>query len=91
MPAPLPVTLYRRDDCGLCDEAEAMLARIARRRPLAVTLVDIESDDGLLRRYMLEIPVVAIGGREIARAPLYERALEDALRAAAPVNSQSTK
>ena len=50
-------------------------------------VVDIESDDELLRRYMLEIPVVTVGGREVARAPIYESALEDALSLAA----QSTK
>lgn len=87
---PLAVTLYRRTGCGLCDHAEKMLARISRRLPLAVSLVDIESDDALLRRYMLEIPVVAIGDRDIARAPLYETALEEALVLAAEA-AQRTK
>lgn len=67
-----------------------MLARISRRHPLTVSFVDIESDDSLLRRYLLEIPVIAIGEREIARAPLYERALEEALASAAEA-AQSTK
>ena len=87
MAAPLVVTLYRRDGCGLCDQAEAMLGRISRRLALTVSRVDIESDDALLRRYMLEIPVIALGAREIARAPLYEAALAEALVFAA----QSTK
>jgi hypothetical protein len=42
--------------------------------------VDIDSDETLQARYFLEIPVVAIGEDEIARAPISERALEAELR-----------
>ena len=80
MPAPLEVTLYRKDGCGLCDHAETMLARISKRIPLRVTTVDIDSDPTLQARYFLEIPVITIGEKEIARAPLNERALEADLR-----------
>lgn len=76
----LEVTLYRKDGCGLCDQAEAMLARIAKRIPLRVTPVDIDSDPTLQARYFLEIPVITIGNEEIARAPISERALEAKLR-----------
>jgi glutaredoxin len=81
MPSPLEVTLYRKDGCGLCDQAETMLARISKRIPLRVTTVDIDSDSTLQARYFLEIPVISIGEEEIARAPLNERTLEAALRA----------
>ncbi len=81
MPRPLRVTLYGRPGCSLCDHAEQMLARIGRRIPLAVELVNIETDDALHRRYMFEIPVVAVGGTEVAKAPIYERALEETLAA----------
>ena len=81
MPSPLEVTLYRKDGCGLCDQAETMLARISKRIPLRVTTVDINSDSKLQARYFLEIPVITIGEEEIARAPLNERTLEPALRA----------
>jgi glutaredoxin len=75
VPAPLAVTLYRKQGCGLCDEAEAALARISRRLPLTVTTVDIDSDEELQRRYFLEIPVITVAGQEIARAPISERTL----------------
>jgi hypothetical protein len=65
-----------------------MLARITRRIPLHIESIDIESDELLLRRYMLEIPVIAVDGREVARAPLNERTLEDILL---DVAAQSTK
>lgn len=79
MPSPLRVTLYGRPGCSLCDHAEQMLARIGRHMPLSVELVNIESDDALHQRYMFEIPVVAVDGAEVAKAPIYERALEEIL------------
>jgi glutaredoxin len=81
VPAPV-VALYRRPGCPLCDEAEALLARLAPHLQFTVEAVDIETDDDLLRRYMLEIPVVAVNGVEVARAPLRGDALEAGLRAA---------
>ena len=80
MASPLEVTLYRKPGCGLCDEAEAMLARIASHIRLRITAIDIDSDPELQARYFLEIPVIAIGAEDIARAPLSERALEAELR-----------
>ena len=81
MPVPLRVTLYGKPGCGLCDHAEQVLARISRRIPLAVDLVNIESDDDLLRRYMFEIPVITVDGAEVAKAPIYEHALEELIQA----------
>jgi glutaredoxin len=78
-PRPRVVTLYRRPGCSLCDEAERILAPLAKRLRFTVDPVDIECDEALHRRYMLEIPVVAVAGREVARAPLYGPALADLL------------
>ncbi len=81
--AALPaVTLYGRDDCPLCEQAATMLAALAPRLRFVVERVDIEADDELLRRYMFEIPVVAVAGRDVAKAPIYPGPLEDALREA---------
>lgn len=79
--AALNVVLYTREGCHLCEEAERMLARIGKRLPLKLHLIDIDSDDYLQRLYMVEIPVVTVDGTEIARAPISEGKLEDALAA----------
>jgi len=80
---PLPaVTLYGRDGCPLCEEAAKLLASLAPRLGFVVERVDIESGDELLRRYIFEIPVVAVAGRDVAKAPIYPGPLEDALREA---------
>ncbi|MEO8539726.1 MAG: glutaredoxin family protein [bacterium] len=79
MALPIAVTLYRKPGCGLCDQAEAMLTRIGKKLPLVLTTVDIDSDEDLQKRYFLEIPVIAVDGDEIARAPINERALKAVL------------
>lgn len=51
--------------CHLCEEAKAMLADLQRGGGLAVTEVDIASDDALVERYGLRIPVLRAGDREL--------------------------
>ncbi len=80
MPRQLQVTLYRRQDCGLCDHAAAALSRISHKVPLTVAHVDIDEEEALQARYFLEIPVVLVDGVEVARAPIRERVLEELLR-----------
>jgi glutaredoxin len=53
------VTIYTiPEKCPLCDEAKAVLARIAPD----FTEVDIRTDRELLRAYRNEIPVVTVDG-----------------------------
>ncbi|HEU4760638.1 MAG TPA: glutaredoxin family protein, partial [Dehalococcoidia bacterium] len=79
----LRVTLFTQEDCGLCREAEALLRRLRRRIPFELEVVDIESDETLLRRYWDRVPVVAVDGGEVAAAPLEERHLGSLLSAGA--------
>ncbi len=76
------VTLYRRPGCSLCDQAERVIASLATRMRFRVERIDIEADDGLLQRYMFEIPVVAFGGVDIAKWPFSAAKLEESLRVA---------
>jgi len=78
-PDVLEVTLFRKRGCGLCDQAEIALARVAKRVQFRLNPVDIDTDPELQARYFLEVPVVAIGENEIARAPMSEWTLEDAI------------
>ena len=59
------VTLYGRPECHLCDEARAILEKVAQDVPFEVQERDIETDDELFRRYLERIPVVAIDGHEV--------------------------
>lgn len=79
---PVPLTLYGRADCHLCDVADAALRRTARRIPLDVTHVDIDTDQTLRDRYGERIPVVTTAdGRVVAEGKVSETRLRDGLRA----------
>lgn len=74
------VILYRRDGCFLCDHARGLLDGLAVELAFAIDELDIETDADLLKQYMFEIPVVALDGEVVARAPIRERALAERLR-----------
>ena len=80
MSAPPPVTLYTRAECHLCDEARSLLDTLAQDLAFAVEAVDIDGDRELRNRYRYAVPVVAVAGEEVARAPIRAAALEAALR-----------
>ena len=72
------VVLYGRDGCCLCDDALETLERVRARHPEAFALHqrDIEAEEGLLRRYLERIPVVAIDGVEAFELFVEESELE---------------
>ena len=51
----MPMTLYQRDDCHLCDLALALLAEV---RAPEFDSVFIDGDDALEQRYGLRVPVL---------------------------------
>jgi hypothetical protein len=82
MTSPIPLraaTLYMKAGCHLCDDARADLDRLRARYPHQLRLVDISADAELVQRYGVQIPVLAVGGKEYA-APLPHAVLERALR-----------
>jgi hypothetical protein len=69
--ARMTLTIYRRDGCAVCDEAEDLLTdelsvRAAAGRPVPVVeRVDIDREPDLGARYGSRIPVFAIGRHEL--------------------------
>lgn len=61
---PVTVEVYTREGCGLCAQAERLVA--AEAGAAAVRLIDIDEDDELLARYHVRVPVVVVNGREVA-------------------------
>jgi len=68
------VRLYETPGCGLCAEALAALGRLERGRRLSVERIDV-SGDPLLVRYVLRVPVLAVGGAELDAAGLADSAI----------------
>ncbi|MDI3298602.1 MAG: glutaredoxin family protein [Bacillota bacterium] len=73
------MTLLGRPGCHLCEEAEALLRRLARelapRVPIALEVRNIEEDPALHERYFLEIPVVRVEGRDALAGRIEEGSL----------------
>jgi glutaredoxin len=75
------ITVYTRQGCHLCEQAEAVVRRLARWRA-DVEVVDVDADPALSDRYTVRVPVVAVNGREIAEFQVDPAALRTALRSA---------
>ena len=72
------VVVYTRAGCGLCREAERLVAREARGHD--VELVDIDADPDLQRAYTVRVPVVEVDGVEVAEGRLPPGAVRTARR-----------
>ncbi len=78
----LTVTLYSRENCHLCEQAEKDLAALQKKYPHELVVLDIESDPVLLKKYAVEIPVVEVGPYTL-KAPFEKANLQMTLGAAA--------
>jgi hypothetical protein len=75
------LTLYSRPGCHLCEEMKAVIDAVSARVPLTLEVVDISTSASLESQYGLEIPVLLVNGRKVAKYRLTELAL---LRAVEP-------
>ncbi len=75
MDGPIEITLYGKPDCCLCDEAKAVLGRVAPAYAAAVREVSVASDPELQARFGDEIPVVFVDGRKAFKFRVPERDL----------------
>ena len=86
----LNVTLYTSKDCKLCDEVKADLNELQSQYPHRLAEVDIESDNALLAKFLVEIPVVEVGPYSL-KAPITRQKLQMTLGAASDRKNQLEK
>jgi len=72
------VRLYSRPGCHLCDIMKATVEQIvaSSRTPIQLEQIDISTDADLEARYGLEIPVLEINGKKVAKYRISEEALK---------------
>lgn len=58
------VTIYSREGCHLCQEAEQIVAAICAELGERWERVDIDTDPELRRRFTNEVPVTFVDGRQ---------------------------
>jgi len=64
---PRDVTLYTRPGCHLCEDAKNAISPVLREYGAVLREVNIENDAVLEQRYGMDIPVVFIGARKVAK------------------------
>ena len=77
----MTLTLYSRPGCHLCEEMKTVVARVASAQSMTVEEIDISTDPELEARYGLEIPVLEIDGRKVAKYRIDEATLRRVLTA----------
>jgi glutaredoxin len=63
----LEVTLYTRPGCHLCDEAKSQIAPLLAEFGAQLREVNVDSDPALQALYNLDVPVIFLDGRKIAK------------------------
>ena len=70
------LVIYSKIDCHLCDEMKTIVRRVTGgRADVTVEEIDIAGDRALMDLYGLEIPVLTLDGRKIAKYRISESAL----------------
>jgi len=78
-PAPVPLRLYTKPGCHLCDEMKREIARARCTVPVELVEVNIERDPELAERHGRSIPVLEIAGRVAFKGRLEAAELEKKL------------
>jgi glutaredoxin len=63
----LEVTLYTRPGCHLCEEAKSQIAPVLIEFGARLREVNIDADPALRERYNVDVPVIFLGDRKIAK------------------------
>ena len=73
------LTIFSKPGCHLCDEMKSTVHRVLSTRSngasIPVDEIDISNDAALLERYALEIPVLLIDGKKVAKYRVSEAEL----------------
>jgi glutaredoxin len=82
--AAVPVTVYTRENCTLCDAARATIEETAADLDVAIDLemVDVDEDPELAEEYGERVPYVLINGHPAFKYEVDERDLRLKLLAA---------
>jgi uncharacterized membrane protein len=84
------VTIFMRPDCHLCVQAKEDLAVLQLQIPHQLFEVDIEKDPVLLKKYLIEVPVIEVG-TYVLKAPFTRQDLLMTLGAVRDANEHLSR
>ena len=94
MSEPVEVTVYRRENCHLCESALETIERVADDSEVAVSIteIDVDTDESLAAAYGDRVPHILIDGADAFSYRVHAAAFRTELRAAADsVGSSATE
>jgi len=56
------ITIYSRQGCHLCDDAENVLESLREELDFKIKIIDIDKDADLVKLYSDQVPVIHIDG-----------------------------
>jgi glutaredoxin len=77
------ITLLTQEDCGYCEHAKQVLARVGEDHPLEVTEIDIRGEQGRMlaaRAGVMFAPGLLVDGRPFGYGRISERRLRRTLQ-----------
>ena len=75
-PLPAGLVVLSREGCGLCQDMLHALAELERSQAIpTVSVVDVDSDAELARRFGLKVPVLLLDGTAICHYTLNSKEL----------------
>jgi len=77
------LVIYSRPGCHLCDEMKSVVTLTRRAFPFSLEEIDISTDPALEAEYGLEIPVLMLDGKKVAKYRVSEAELRRMLTARA--------
>jgi glutaredoxin len=82
MSEPVPITIYRRHPCELCEDALETIESVAEAAEVSVEIEEIDVDSGpeLREQYGEKVPVVFVDGDKQFEVFVDETVLVGALR-----------
>jgi hypothetical protein len=78
------VILYGKPGCHLCDVVQQVIEEVGRTVPLRLVKRNILDDPADFARYQFDIPVIIVGGKEVARHRLTAADLQAAIASRHP-------
>jgi glutaredoxin len=64
---PLVITLYTRPGCHLCEEAKAEMTPVLLEFGATLREINIDADPNLREQFNLDVPVLFLGEKKIAK------------------------
>ena len=73
--------LYSRRECCLCEEMKEVIFRVAKKMPLVLQEIDVDSSAQWVEEFGDEVPVLFINGRKAFKYRVTPKELEKKLSA----------